>query len=129
MVQGWRKDRQDSGLRLITSRYGNWMRNRLTKDAIKDSGCGLKVFRRACVERVKLFNGMHRYFATLVRMEGYRVVEEAVNHRPRVAGVAKYGFWNRFFKVMRDALAVRWMRSRIVLYEVDEVPRPRQPGP
>lgn len=124
MVNGWRRDRKDPRLRLITTKFGNAVRNWLTRDDIRDSGCGLKVFRRACVARLKLFDGLHRFFATLVKTEGYRVEEVAVNHRPRTAGRAKYGFWNRFFKVMRDAVAVRWMRSRTVLYEADEWPRP-----
>jgi glycosyltransferase involved in cell wall biosynthesis len=123
MVNGWRKDRKDPALRLVTTKLGNAVRNWLTKDDIKDSGCGLKVFRRECIQRMKLYNGMHRFFATLVKLEGFRVLEVPVNHRPRVAGVAKYGFWNRFFKVIRDAVAVRWMRSRTVLYEAKESPR------
>jgi len=120
MVNGWRKDRKDPRLRLISTKLGNAVRNWLTHDKIKDSGCGLKVFRRECIARIKLFNGTHRFFATLVGMEGYRVMEVPVCHRPRVAGEAKYGFWNRFFKVLRDAVAVRWMRSRTVLYEAKE---------
>ncbi|MCD6303991.1 MAG: glycosyltransferase family 2 protein [Planctomycetes bacterium] len=123
IVNGWRKDRKDPPLRLISTRGGNWLRNKLTRENLHDSGCGLKVFRRQCIERVKFFNGMHRFFATLVRMEGYRVEEVPVNHRPRTAGVAKYGFWNRIFKVIRDAIAVRWMQDRTVLYEADEWPR------
>ena len=120
MVNGWRKDRKDPRLRLISTKLGNAVRNWLTHEKIRDSGCGLKVFRRECIERVKLFNGTHRFFATLVRMEGYRVMEVPVHHRPRVAGKAKYGFWNRLFKVLRDAVAVRWMRSRTVLYQAEE---------
>jgi len=124
MVNGWRKDRRDPLLRRITTRAGNAVRNWLTRESIRDSGCGLKVFRRECIGRMKLFHGLHRFFATLVKMDGYRVMEVPVHHRPRVAGQAKYGFWNRFFKVLRDALAVRWMQSRAVLYEAEEWARP-----
>jgi dolichol-phosphate mannosyltransferase len=123
LVNGWRKARKDTALRRLTSRLGNGLRNWLTREDLHDSGCGLKVFRRECVERMKLLNGMHRFFATLVRMEGYRVREVVVNHRPRTAGVAKYGFWNRFFRVLRDAVAVRWMQARVVTWQADEVTR------
>jgi dolichol-phosphate mannosyltransferase len=71
-----------------------------------------------------VFNGMHRYFATLVRIDGFRVREQVVNHRPRIAGVAKYGFWNRVFKVLVDLLALRWMQMRAVGYQADEVQAP-----
>jgi len=120
MVNGWRVDRRDNLLRRITTKGGNWLRNVLTREDIHDSGCGLKVFRRECVRRVRLFNGAHRFFATLVKMDGYRVREVPVHHRPRTMGRAKYGFWNRFFRVIRDAVAVRWMQSRTVLYEAVE---------
>jgi glycosyltransferase involved in cell wall biosynthesis len=112
-VQGWRKDRKDQGWRLLVSRYGNKFRNFVTRETIHDSGCGLKVFRRECVDRLKLFHGGHRFFVSMVRMEGWRIAEEVVHHRPRTAGVAKYGFFDRFFKVIRDAFAVRWMQDHI----------------
>ena len=65
---------------------------------------------------------MHRFLPTLVSMEGYRVVEVPVNHRYRTAGTAKYGVFNRVFRALRDAFAVRWMKSRMLNYEFDEDP-------
>ena len=120
MVNGWRKYRNDPWIRLLSSKIANSVRNWLTHENIHDSACGLKVFRRECIERVKFFNGMHRFMPTLVKMEGYKVIEMPVNHRPRQAGVAKYGIGNRVFKALRDAFAIRWMQSRIILYRVKE---------
>lgn len=119
-VNGWRADRHDPWVRLVSTRVANRVRNWLTHEQIHDSGCGLRVFRRECIERLKLFNGMHRFLPTLVKMEGYRVIEVPVNHRPRTAGRAKYGVLNRVFKALRDAFAVRWMQQRIVRYECHE---------
>jgi dolichol-phosphate mannosyltransferase len=119
-VNGWRANRRDPWLRLLSTRIANRVRNWLMHEQIHDSGCGLKVFRRECLDRVKLFNGMHRFLPTLVRMEGYRVIEVPVSHRPRTAGRAKYGVLNRVFKALRDALAVRWMQQRTVRYECQE---------
>jgi glycosyltransferase involved in cell wall biosynthesis len=123
-VNGWRRRRKDTGLRRLVSKWGNRFRNGVTRETIRDSGCGLKVFRAECVERVKLFHGGHRFFATLVRMEGWRVTEVEVGHRPRTAGTAKYGFWDRFFKVLRDAVGVRWLQSRTVVWRASERRRP-----
>jgi len=120
LVNGWRADRRDPWLRLLSTRIANGVRNRLTREQIHDSACGLKVFRRECVARLKLFNGMHRFLPTLVKMEGYRVVEVPVHHRPRVAGSAKYGVCNRVFKALRDVFAVRWMQQRMLRYECRE---------
>ncbi len=129
LLQGWRQSRQDTGLRRFVSKYGNRVRRWLTGDKIHDSGCGLKVFRRECVDGLKVFNGMHRYFATLVRIDGFRVDERVVNHRPRTAGVAKYGFWNRIGRVMLDLLALRWMQMRAVRYQAQEVEASRAAAP
>jgi glycosyltransferase involved in cell wall biosynthesis len=119
-VNGWRANRRDPWIRLVSTRVANRVRNWLTHEQIHDSACGLKVFRRECIDRLKLFNGMHRFLPTLVKMEGYRVIEVPVNHRPRTAGKAKYGVLNRVFKALRDAFAVRWMQQRTIRYECRE---------
>jgi len=119
-VNGWRKDRRDPWLRRISTRIANGVRNGLTGEQIHDSACGLRVFRREVAERLVLFNGLHRFLPTLARMKGFRVVEVPVNHRPRVAGQAKYGVWNRVFKALRDCFAIRWMQKRVLNYEVEE---------
>jgi glycosyltransferase involved in cell wall biosynthesis len=119
-VNGWRANRRDPWIRLVSTRIANGLRNRLTREQIHDSACGLKVFRRECIDRLKLYHGMHRFLPTLVKMEGYRVVEVPINHRPRIAGRAKYGVFNRAFKALRDVLAVRWMQQRMLRYECRE---------
>lgn len=118
---GWRARRNDPWLRRVSTRIANGVRNRLTGERIRDSACGLKVFRRECVAGLKLFHGLHRFLPTLVRLEGFRVREIEVNHRPRTAGAAKYGVWNRVFKALRDTFAVRWMRRRMIRYEASEM--------
>lgn len=119
-VVGVRTKRQDSWVRRASSRIANWVRNKLSNETITDTGCSLKVFRRECFEKIKLFEGMHRFLPTLVKMEGHRVIEVPVNHRPRTRGESKYGVWNRVFKSFTDLLAVRWMKKRILRYEIEE---------
>ena len=120
MATGWRARRNDPWLRRVSTKIANGVRNWLTREKIHDSACGLKVFRRECIARLKLFNGMHRFLPTLVKLEGWRVTEVPVNHRPRAAGTAKYGVWNRVFRALRDCLAVRWMQRRTIRYRVTE---------
>jgi len=122
-VNGWRARRNDPWLRRVSMRIANGVRNWLTHEDIHDSACGLKVFRRECMEHVKLFTGLHRFLPTLVRLEGFRVIEVPVRHRPRVAGRAKYGVWNRVFKALRDCFAVRWMQRRAIAHRVQELER------
>jgi glycosyltransferase involved in cell wall biosynthesis len=115
---GYRSRREDSWLRRVSSRLANAVRNRLSGDDIIDTGCSLKAFRRACLADIKLYTGMHRFLPTLLRIEGCRVAQIPVNHRPRKSGQSKYGVRNRMFRALTDLLAVRWMRKRRLDYEV-----------
>jgi glycosyltransferase involved in cell wall biosynthesis len=120
MVIGVRTNRRDTWSRRTQSRIGNGVRNWITNDVITDTGCSLKVVKREAIDRVRLFTGMHRFLPTLVRMDGYKVVEMPVNHRPRRFGVSKYGAMNRAARGLIDCLAVRWMTKRALKYKVRE---------
>ncbi len=118
MVIGVRVNRRDSWSRRMQSKIGNGVRNWITGDRITDTGCSLKLARREAIEPVRLFTGMHRFLPTLVRQAGFKVVEMPVNHRARRFGVSKYGAMNRAFKGLADCLAVRWMSSRNLRYQI-----------
>jgi glycosyltransferase involved in cell wall biosynthesis len=120
VVVGYRAIRQDSLVKRITSKVGNGVRNWLTRERIRDTGCSLKAFRREAVARLKLYKGMHRFLPTLCKMEGFTVTEVKVNHRPRVHGKTKYGVFDRLRATVPDVLAVRWMQSRVLGYRVKE---------
>jgi hypothetical protein len=92
------------------------VRSAVTGDRVHDTGCSLKVFRRAVVERVPLFDGMHRFFPALALIYGFTVTEVPVRHHPRAHGVSKYGVGNRLFKGLYDLIAVRWMMKRALRY-------------
>jgi glycosyltransferase involved in cell wall biosynthesis len=121
-VSGWRVNRAagDSALRRLSSLLANRVRNAVTREDIQDSGCTFRALRRECLRELTLYRGLHRFIPTLLRMRGYRVVEVPVNHRPRRFGRAKYGVMNRAFVALADLLAVRWMKSRLLRYEVAE---------
>lgn len=120
VVCGWRQGRRDGFVRRASSVIANAVRNRLTHENIRDVGCTLRAYRAEYLRRIKLFEGMHRFLPTLLRLEGARVIEVPVNHRPRLTDKNKYGIGNRLFKGLRDLFAVRWMQDRYVRYEVKE---------
>src|SRR5262245_51706848 len=105
-VCGWRVDRRDPWSKRIASRIANRVRDRLTRDGVHDTGCTLKVFRREAVENLQLYRGLHRFLPALLQMDGRRLVEVPVSHRPRRAGVSKYGNWGRMWVGLADLLAV-----------------------
>ena len=110
----------DSWIRIASSRIANWVRNKLSGENISDAGCTYRVFKRECISRIKFFNGAHRFLPTLIKLEGFTVTEIPVSNNPRRAGQSHYGVWNRLFKSFRDLLAVRWMKSRKLRYEIAE---------
>jgi hypothetical protein len=104
----------------VASRVANRIRNRVSDETIQDSGCTFRAFRRECLRTLVLYRGFHRFIPTLLRMRGYRIVEVPVNHRRRRFGRSKYGILNRAGAAFVDLLAVRWMKSRTLRYEVAE---------
>lgn len=119
-VCGWRHKRNDPLIKRISSRIANSVRNRLSGESIVDVGCSLKAFRSDYVKKLKLFSGMHRFFPTLIKMEGGKVIEVKVNHRQRQHGSSKYNIRNRILRSFIDLLAVRWMKKRKLNYEIEE---------
>ena len=114
LVVGRRKKRKDSLSKRVISRVANAVRSRLCDDGVDDTGCSLKLFRKSALQQIKLFRGMHRFFPALFRMEGFRVLQVDVNHRPRLKGKSNYNIFNRSLNPIIDLLAVWWMRKRKV---------------
>lgn len=112
LVCGYRAKRKDTFFRRLQSRVANLVRSRFTGDGVRDTGCSLKVMRRECREALIPFKGMHRFMPALIKGMGYKISEVPVNHRPRLAGVSKYGFGNRALRATRDMFGVRWLLSR-----------------
>ncbi|MBP9900035.1 MAG: glycosyltransferase family 2 protein [Verrucomicrobia subdivision 3 bacterium] len=117
----------DNFIRIASSKIANGVRNKLSGETISDAGCCYRAFKRACIADIKFFNGAHRFLPTLIKMEGFTVTEVAISHHPRMAGEAHYGVWNRLFKSFGDLLAVRWMKKRMIRYQIAE--RVGPPGP
>lgn len=120
MVIGWRARRRDAWTKRWGSRLANRVRNCLTRESVRDTGCSLKVMDAAMARRLPMFTGMHRFLPTLMKLQGARVSEMAVNHRARRFGRSKYGNWDRLKAGLGDLVAVRWMQSRWFNYEIKE---------
>ena len=121
-VTGWRVNRAagDSWIRRLSSRVANRVRNTLSEETIQDSGCTFRAFRRECLRELVLYKGFHRFVPTLLKMKGFRVLEIPVNHRPRRFGQSKYGIGNRALRAFVDLLVVRWMKDRVLRYQIAE---------
>ena len=121
-VTGVRRKRQDTFIRRLSSKIANGYRNWITGDQVSDSGCGIRVVRRTALREIPVFNGMHRFMPTLLRGQGFTVVERPVNHRERLRGTSKYGVHNRLWRGIRDCFGIRWYLARAVRSNRIEAP-------
>ncbi|MFV0421735.1 glycosyltransferase family 2 protein [Oleidesulfovibrio sp.] len=120
MVIGWRAKRKDTFAKRIASKVGNSIRNWLSQETVRDTGCSLKVMRSSMAKQIPMFTGMHRFLPTLMKCQGATVSEVKVNHRPRLHGTSKYGIWDRARTTFFDLLAIRWMKKRYICYGIKE---------
>lgn len=119
-VCGYREGRHDSPARRVTSYLGNRVRRWFVDDGVRDAGCGIKGFRRVCLQHIVPFHGVHRFFASMVKNGGLRIVEVPVTHHPRIHGKSKYNFRNRIFWVLYDFFGVAWLRKRYLVIAAEE---------
>ncbi len=107
-VSGWRKSRQDAAIsRRLPSQIANALISKVTRVALHDYGCALKAYRSAIIKSLRLYGELHRFMPALAVEVGAKIVEVPVNHRPRMAGVSKYGI-DRTIRVLLDLLWIRF---------------------
>lgn len=118
LICGRREKRQDQLMKRLISKWANWIRSRVCSDGVSDTGCSLKAYRKKALDQIPFFDGMHRFLPALFVLEGWRIKEVPVSHRPRLAGKTKYGFFNRNINTLLDLFAVWWMRKRKLRYRI-----------
>ncbi len=121
LVAGQRVDRQDTASKKIASRMANKLRSRLLKDDTRDTGCGLKAFRREVFLSLPFFDHIHRYLPALVKREGLEIMLVDVSHRAREAGDSKYTNFGRALVGVQDLLGVAWLLKRRKLPSITHV--------
>jgi dolichol-phosphate mannosyltransferase len=122
LVAGQRVGRKATGFKRWQSRVANAVRGAVLKDGTRDTGCGLKAFRRDLFLALPYFDGLHRFLPALVRREGYDVGYVDVVDRPRRHGKSNYGLWDRLWVGMLDLAGVWWLiRRRRRVPECEEV--------
>jgi dolichol-phosphate mannosyltransferase len=112
LAAGQRVGRKDTGFKKIQSRVANGVRKAILRDGTRDTGCGLKAFRREVFLALPYFDGLHRFLPALVRREGFEVAYVDVVDRPRRSGVSNYGFFDRLWIGIMDLAGVWWLIRR-----------------
>jgi len=118
---GYRARRQDTFWRRFGSRLANGVRNAVLGETVIDTGCSVKAFKAEFLRDLLPWNGMHRFFASFVFMQGGRISQIEVDHRSRQSGVSKYTNWSRLKRTVRDLFGVKWLKSRMRVCDSDEL--------
>jgi dolichol-phosphate mannosyltransferase len=113
LVAGQRRVRHDDNIRRLSSRVANTVRAFILQDGVRDTGCSLKLFRKADFLVIPFFNHLHRFIPAMLKAHGAHIVLVDVNHRPRLRGVSKYGLWDRLWVGIADLFGVRWLTARL----------------
>ncbi len=120
LVAGYRKKRQDTWLKRVSSHVANGVRSRLLGDATPDTGCGLKLILRSAVLELPVFDHMHRFLPALIQRNGGATLSVEVNHRPRTRGTSNYGMFDRLWVGIVDLFGVMWLQRRVRRPRVSE---------
>jgi glycosyltransferase involved in cell wall biosynthesis len=112
LVAGQRVGRRDTGFKKMQSRIANGVRGAVLRDGTRDTGCGLKAFRRDAFLALPYFDGLHRFLPALFRRDGYAIAYVDVIDRPRRHGVSNYGMWDRLWVGILDLAGVWWLIRR-----------------
>jgi dolichol-phosphate mannosyltransferase len=112
LVAGQRVGRQASGFKRLQSRIANAVRSAVLRDGTRDTGCGLKAFRRDLFLALPYFDGLHRFLPALIRRDGHEIGYVDVVDRPRRHGRSNYGMWDRLWVGIMDLIGVWWLIRR-----------------
>ncbi|MFZ2283833.1 MAG: glycosyltransferase family 2 protein [Lutibacter sp.] len=120
LVTGVRTGRKDSFVKNMSSTVANGIRRAFTHDGIDDTGCPLKVIKTEYAKNIPMFNGLHRFLPAMILLQNGKIKQIPVQHFPRIAGVAKYGLWNRLIGPLIDCFAYVWMKKKYLNYKIDK---------
>jgi dolichol-phosphate mannosyltransferase len=120
-ICGYRKKRNDSIVKKISSVIANRVRNFFLHDMSPDTGCGLKLIHRNTFLTLPYFDHMHRFIPALIKRSGNSILSIEVSHRPRTTGYSKYSINNRLWTGIIDLFGMLWLMRRAKMPKKEEV--------
>jgi len=120
LVTGVRSNRKDNFVKNLSSKIANGIRRSFTDDGMEDTGCPLKIIKADYAKRIPMFKGLHRFLPAMILLQNGKVKQVPIQHFPRIAGQAKFGFWNRSLGPLMDCFAYLWIKSKYINYNVAE---------
>lgn len=108
LVSGWRKNRQDSIHKILSSKIFNSVTRLAWGLKLHDYNCGLKAYTKDLAKSLYLYGGLHRFIPLLSYEQGFKVTEVPVSHDLRKFGKSKYGF-SKLWKDLPDMFTMLFL--------------------
>jgi len=114
LVIGWKAQRKDPLLKVISSRFFNLTNSVVFGLMLHDINCGFKAYKKEVIEEMELYGELHRYIPVFAHSKGFLVTEIKVKHHPRKYGKTKYN-WRRyaagFFDLLTSIVITRFAKK------------------
>jgi glycosyltransferase involved in cell wall biosynthesis len=111
LVIGYRHARSDPWHRRFFGHGWSWLVNLLFGYTARDIDCAFKLFKRRVIETIQVESGGAMFsaeFLVRAKLAGFKIVEEPVNHYPRVAGSQTGARPDVILRAFRELLKLRW---------------------
>jgi glycosyltransferase involved in cell wall biosynthesis len=112
--------RKDSFVKNLSSIIANNIRRFFTHDGMDDTGCPLKIIKTEYAQNIPMFKGLHRFLPAMVMLQNGKIKQVDIQNYPRIAGVSKFGLWNRLLSPLIDCFVYVWMKKKYIKYKVKE---------
>jgi glycosyltransferase involved in cell wall biosynthesis len=113
-------NRKDSFVKNLSSKIANNIRRFFTHDGMDDTGCPLKIIKTEFAQKIPMFKGLHRFLPAMVMLQNGKIKQVNIQNYPRIAGVSKFGLWNRLLSPLIDCFVYVWMKKKNINYTIKE---------
>ena len=104
-----RKGRWGNASRSFPSKVANALISKISGVSLKDTGSGMKGFKRVLIDNLDMYGEMHRFIPSYLADYGAKMDEFEVEYKERTYGKSAYGSITRILKVLLDMLTLAFM--------------------
>ncbi len=114
-VMGWRRNRNDPFMRLVTSAVFNFLGKFWLKYPLHDLNCGIRMFDRSFVDNAKIeykINMVNPELYVRAKLANLKLDEVEIQHFERTEGITCHNFWKSWKIFMDVNMYMRHLRKR-----------------
>jgi glycosyltransferase involved in cell wall biosynthesis len=106
MVTGYKQNRKDGEIYMLTSKISNFLTSKITGTDVHDMNCGFKLYRSHVAKSLNLRGRWYRFIPSILVAKGFKISEVPIENRKRKTGKTNFSFINRLQGGVFDMLTV-----------------------